>query len=154
MKKEMLISILVGLTFGLIITYGVYRARTSLSRTPETEPLLSSPAASPTTTNSGMLVLLTPEDETVQSTNDVSVTGTAPADSQVVVFINDTEYLTTADATGHFSIAATLEAGSNVITVYVVDEEGNIASEERVVIVSTSSLDGQNAASESAEKSE
>lgn len=153
MKKEMIISILVGLIFGLIITYGVYRAKTSLSQPPSPEPLFTSPSPSPGL-NPGMLVLVSPEDETVQDTDQVAVTGTAPANSHIIVFINDVEYITTADETNHFSITGTLEAGSNVIAVHAINEQGEIAIEERVVIMSTADLSGTSAASESAKTTE
>ena len=150
MKKEMIISILVGLIFGLIITYGVYRAKTSFSQPPSPEPLFTSPSPTPGL-NTGMLVLISPEDETVQESNQVTVTGTAPANSQIVVFINDVEYITTADETNNFSITGELESGSNVIAVHAINEQGDTAVEERTVIMSTADLSSPSEASESAE---
>jgi hypothetical protein len=149
MKKEMIISILVGLIFGLIITYGVYRAKTSLSQPPSPEPLFTSPSPTPGL-NTGMLVLISPEDETVQDSAEIAVTGTAPANSHIIVFINDVEYITTADETDHFSITGKLESGSNVIAVHAINEQGETAIEERTVIMSTADLNSAPQASESA----
>ncbi len=141
MKKEMIISVLVGLIFGLIIVYGVYTAQNSLSKPDQTTQKLE---ASPTTEEEheldGNLSLHSPEDESIVSESTMTIAGTTIAHSYVVIFINDDESITTADESGNFSIEGELELGSNIIEVHVVDEDGNIIVKERTVIYTTKPL--------------
>jgi hypothetical protein len=152
MKKELLLAIVIGLTFGLIITYGIYRARMTLSQPPRTSQSSPTPTALPED-NSANLRIVSPEDESVQSDKTITVAGATLPNSHVVIFINDDENITTADASGNFSIQGTLEAGSNVITVHVLDENGVTTVQERTVILVSSPSESQ-AATPSAEKKE
>jgi hypothetical protein len=133
MKKEILLAVLIGLGLGLIITYGVYRARTSLTNpsTGSTE----SQVASPTPASQTSLVITAPEDEIVQSTASITVAGTTTPNSFVVVLLDDEETITTADASGNFSVERQLSLGANVILIFSVDEDGNTAEVERTVVL-------------------
>lgn len=140
MRKEVLFAILLGLVLGLIITYGVYRARTSLQEGPNPSP---TPAAtvdpdSPTQTS---LVLSAPTDETIQDSPAVTVAGTTDPNSFVVVVLNDDETITEADESGNFSVEETLAEGANVILVFSVNEDGQTVTQERTVIYTTEPLD-------------
>lgn len=133
MKKEVVIAILIGLSLGLFITYGIYQARTGISRRSDTD-LTVSPALSDEL--SGELILNSPLDESVQNEDTVSVSGTTIPNSFVVVFVGNDETITTADDSGNFSVEVTLVDGANIITVSVVDQDGRTLSLERTVIVS------------------
>jgi hypothetical protein len=145
MKKELLLAIVIGLTFGLIITYGIYRARMTLSQPPRTAQSSPTPTASPDSENSANLRIVSPNDESVQSDKAITVAGASLPGSHVVIFINDTEHLTTADTSGNFSIQGTLEAGSNIITIHALDENGKVTVQERTVILVSPSADTQTA---------
>ena len=106
MKKEIVIAILIGLSLGLFITYGIYQARTGISRRSSDPNLTVTPA--PGEEFAGELVLNSPIDETITTTDD----------------------------SGNFSVEVSLEDNGNVITVYVIDEDGRTLSAERVVVVS------------------
>lgn len=134
MKKEVVIAILIGLSLGLFITYGIYQARTGISRKSSETGLVVTPT--PTEEFSGELVLNSPTDESVQSETTTSVSGTTIPQSYVVVFVGNNETITTSDGSGNFSVDVDLEDGSNIITVYVIDEDGRKLSVERTVIVS------------------
>jgi hypothetical protein len=150
MKKEVSVAIFIGLTFGIIITVGLYRARlSSLNRGNQTK-LSPSPAPEASGANSS-LVLNSPEDESIQSTKGVTVAGTTTPHAYVVVFINNQDFFTTADSTGHFSLATDLEAGSNVITIHAIDEDGRSTVEEKTVIYSTTGLEENPVSTSSAE---
>lgn len=141
MKKEMIISILVGLTFGLIIVYGVYTAQKSLSDSKNTPNVLEvSPTPSDDTPVDTNLVIHNPEDEIIVAQPQLTVTGTTTAGNYVVIFINDQPFITQADEVGSFSIEAQLELGSNVIQVRAIDENGHETVKERVVIYTTKPL--------------
>lgn len=134
MKKEAIIAVLVGLSLGLFITYGVYKARTSVSRESRSTDLTLSSLSDQTP--SGELVVNTPSNESIQNENTTTVSGTTMANSFVVVFVGEEETITAADASGNFSVEVELEDGSNVITVMVINEDGQTFSVEKIVIVS------------------
>ncbi len=154
MKKEMIISVLVGLFFGLIIVYGVYTAQSSLSKNNQTtEELGVSPSPDDSEEEiGGNLSLHSPEDEIIVNEPLTTVTGTTLANSYVVIFINDEEHITNANESGNFSIEGELELGSNIIEVHVIDEDGKTIVKERTVIYTTKPLvEVEDEATESAE---
>ncbi len=139
MKKEVLLAVLIGLVSGLIITYGVYRAQTSLSQPRNSVDTTAQPTADPQSSDNPNLSIVSPEDETVQSEESVTVAGATLPGSYVVIFINDVQSITTADSSGNFSIQTKLEAGSNIIRVHSLDENGVETVQERTVILVSSS---------------
>ncbi|MFZ1721905.1 MAG: hypothetical protein WAU07_05370 [Microgenomates group bacterium] len=136
MRKEVLAAVIIGLTLGLFITYGFYRVRDSISETTVTD-LQTSPSPTPETTILTNLAIHSPEDGTIQTDTALTVAGATIPNALVVVFINDTDTITTADETGNFAVETTLQEGSNTIAIHVVDENGDTTKEERVVIVSS-----------------
>ncbi len=149
MKKEILLAILIGLAFGLFITYGLYRVRKATQST-STQPVsTTAPAASPASEpSSALLTILNPEDNLVQEETSTTVTGTTQPNAIVVLFVNDEENISTADETGNFSFTVDLESGSSILTVHAIDENGESVSATRTIVVS--SLLSESAESESA----
>ncbi|HYD34603.1 MAG TPA: hypothetical protein VD999_00900 [Vitreimonas sp.] len=139
MRKELVIAILIGLSLGLFITYGVYTARTAFRKPAPHIAATPSPAPSgePVATN---IALVSPQDESVQTKKEVTVTGTTVADAFVVIFVNDAETITSADSSGNFSVETVLEPGSNLITIQVIDEDGRVSTHERTVVYLTDAL--------------
>ncbi|OGJ38299.1 MAG: hypothetical protein A2383_03510 [Candidatus Pacebacteria bacterium RIFOXYB1_FULL_39_46] len=133
MKKETIIAVLIGLSLGLFITYGVYQARTNISRR-SNEPKLA--MTEPTEDFAGELILNSPLDESVQTDDSVIVSGTTLPNSFVVIFVGNEETITTSDNSGNFSVEVSLEEGPNIITVYVIDEDGQTLSVEKTVTTS------------------
>jgi hypothetical protein len=135
MKKEVLIAVLIGLSLGLIITYGVYRFRSALDNKPvtnlETTTILTAIDSVPT-----VLALHSPEHGTVQSSSTLTIAGTTIPNTFVVIFINDRDIVSTSDGSGNFSTKAELDEGSNIIRVHVLEENGESVVEERIVVVS------------------
>jgi hypothetical protein len=152
MKKEILLAVLIGLVFGLIITYGIYRATISLSAPPKSTTPSATPSPMAETLSNPNLTIISPEDESVVSDRTMTVAGHTLPNSYVVIFINDQEHITTPDSEGNFSIQAELESGSNIITVHAVDEDGKLSKQELTVVVVNPSPTP--AASDSAETTE
>jgi hypothetical protein len=143
MKKEVLIAILLGLAVGLIITYGLYRVRTSISQPPVAElDQLATSAASLNEPPQTTITILNPEEGAVLTNRSLRVTGASTPDSYIVLFVNDTDHVSTTDPTGNFSFEVVLDTGVNVLRVHVVDTEGTTTTEERVVVVSSIFQDG------------
>lgn len=134
MKKEILIAIFVGLSMGLIITFGIYRVTNSFTQKPLTD--LTPPTDKPSvTTAPTVLALHSPEDGLVQEENTLTITGTTIPETYIVLFVNDTDYISTSDQSGNFSFKATLVDGPNIIRVHVINDDGTTIVEERSVIV-------------------
>ena len=140
MKKEIVVAILLGLTLGLIVSVGVYRARKSLQSQTTNQPIPSS-SPTPDTTGKGPLVIISPEDESIQSTKELKITGTTKPEALIVIMVNDTPFVTTADKSGNFSIQTELKTMANIIVVRAIDEDGNTTEEKRSVIYTTTALD-------------
>ncbi len=136
MKKEIVIAILIGLSLGLFITYGIYQARTGISQPRNTRDK----TVSEDQQFAGELVLNTPIDEAVQNDTSLTVSGTTIPNSFVVVFVNNEEVITSSDDSGNFSVEVELEEGANIISVHVVDEDGRSISIEKTVVVSDETL--------------
>ncbi len=136
MKKEILISVLIGLTLGLIITYGVYRFRSSMNTKPATTlKEVATTTPSPEIETSSIVSIHNPQDGSVLSETALTVTGNTIPESYVVLFVNDTESISTADSAGNFSFQAKLASGPNILRIHVVDETGKTTVVERSVIV-------------------
>lgn len=139
MKKEILIAILLGLSLGLFITYGLYRSRNA-SDDDQSSKFDNNLAATPNIETLSTLVLHSPEDESIVADPTVTIAGDTEPNNFVVILVNEDETITTADESGAFSITGVLEAGSNVIVVYSLDEDGKTTIEERVVVYTTKAL--------------
>ena len=135
----MFLAVLIGLSLGLFITYGIYTARTAGRQVNPNASASPNPSGDPEANNSN-LAIISPMDESVHTTPDLSVTGTTIANAFVVIFVNDEELLTTSDVSGNFSVETKLEAGSNIIAVHVIDEDGKTSTLERTVVYITEAM--------------
>lgn len=135
MKKEVIIAVLIGLSMGLIITYGVYRVKSSVVN-PKTTDLVEATPKVPESSPE-VLALHSPTDGTIQTDTAVTITGTTYSNTYVVIFINDKEQITTSDGTGNFSIEGTLEEGPNIISVVVANNDGQTFTQRRTIIVTS-----------------
>ena len=139
MKKEIVLAIIIGLAFGLVITYGLYRVRKATLATKNqpistTAPVTASPSNN---VDSALLTILHPEDNTVQEETTTTVTGTAQPNAIIVLFVNEQEYISTADASGNFSFTVDLAIGSTILSVRAINENGETFTAERSIVVSS-----------------
>ncbi|MEP7166615.1 MAG: hypothetical protein ABI758_01400 [Candidatus Woesebacteria bacterium] len=124
MKKEVGIAIVFGLIVGLIITVGMYRARTALQTPLEESPSPftqdgSTPSATVLPENASELRVTAPLDEDVRTVKDILVSGATLPNSTIVILHNEHEVLGTSDTEGNFSIPLVLETGANVLRIRV-----------------------------------
>lgn len=140
MKKELLLAVLIGLTVGLVIVFGFYRTRILLTPKNQTTNLESSPAPDSALESLTNLVVHSPLDESIQESPEVTIAGTTNNNEFVVILVNDQDFVTTADDSGNFSVSATLEAGSNIIQVKSLNEDGQVTTKELTVIYTTKPL--------------
>jgi len=135
MKKEVFIAVLIGFGLGLIITYGLYRMRSTLLQSDSTTQTIPSVALDDAAESLSVLSLHTPEDGSIQTETTTTITGTTFPNTFAVIFVNDIDTIVTTDDTGNFTYEAQLITGTNIITAHVVSPEGESFKAERVVIV-------------------
>jgi len=142
MKKEVFFAVLLGLTLGLIVTYGIYRAsqantQDQLDTITEGE---SEQAGQQEKIDSSSLVVDVPQDESVVNEATLTVSGTTLSNTFVIIYVGETPYITTADEAGAYSVSVELEEGSNIIGVHSLSENGQEVSTERLVTYTTQPL--------------
>jgi len=134
MKKEMLIAVLIGFLLGLAITFGVYRSQVAERRKAmQSVPIETAPPATPDANS--LLVITSPEDGAIQTETETTITGTAAPNSQVVLFVNDTDYVRESDEDGNFSFTVDLDDGTNILTITMVDLDGTTVTKQRSIVV-------------------
>jgi hypothetical protein len=139
MRKEVIIAIILGLLLGFVITFGVYRAQKFLRQpqiNPQQDELLRTPITAPVGDEPQDLAVINPENGLITEQSTIVVTGTTAPNVPIVLLANNTEYVTTSDATGAFSVEVPLRQGSTVITTYVLREDGSSLRDERTIIQS------------------
>lgn len=137
MKKEVFIAVFVGLSMGLIITFGVYRVKSSITQKPTTDFIEDTQEEQATATPT-VLALHSPDDGIIQTEKQLTITGTTVPNTFVVAFVNDEDYITSSDESGNFTIKVELEDEENIIRVHVINEDSTSVVEERLVVVSDS----------------
>ena len=135
MKKEVVIAILVGLSMGLIITFGVYRVKNSITEAPIAN-LAENQLEVEATAAATILALHSPENGIIQTEKELTVTGTTIPNAFVVLFVNNSDYISNTDESGNFSFKIELEDGANILRVHVLSNDGDATVEERLVVVS------------------
>lgn len=139
MKKEVSIAICIGLILGLIVTFGIYRARQAGEPSVEqSAELLAS--ALPTEGNiasnkNGAIVISSPEDGAITTAKEVQVSGTTEPDVHVFVFYGDQYKIEKADGTGNFSTRIPTKTGPMIIVVKTLNEQGISVEEQQAIFV-------------------
>ncbi|MDP2632564.1 MAG: hypothetical protein Q8P25_02485 [Candidatus Curtissbacteria bacterium] len=138
MRKEVIIAIILGFALGLVITFGVWTANKALkdkdsqSTAEEVSPISqTTPTISPAVFS---LSILSPEDQSVQDKNKITLTGTTEPGSQVIIISQLEEDIVETDASGKFSSNLTLDTGTNQITVTAVNQDGDEATKNIDVV--------------------
>ncbi len=137
MRKEILVAIFVGVSLGLMITFGIYqnseRAKTGQNTIADQliNTQTSTQAAELIDTQ---LVINSPEEDLLTNDAELIVAGSGNPDSFLVVLVNDEEHISSTDESGNFSVKVTLTEGGNLIEVVSLDEDGKSISKQRSVI--------------------
>lgn len=142
MRKEVLISILVGLILGLIITYGFYTARSGSQTGDVTkkDDLENAPTPSPDENAASQLKITNPLDGSLTTSAKIQVTGQATPNVFIIISLLDQVVVATADDQGAFSQELSLKSGGNTIIIQATNENGQVTSETRTVILEDASL--------------
>lgn len=140
MKKEVLLAIVIGFGIGLLITFGIYTARTALQKQAAASP---SPQAAVTPAPSekpSSLTITEPKADTLTDTDKVTVSGTASPEATVALTTADTQKIVVADKTGHFSSEVELSGGVNTITITSFAADGTKSQASTTIVYSTAQI--------------
>lgn len=143
MKKEVVLAISIGFALGLIITFGIWTANQSLKNLPQSSPkasIIPSPTPSNSQTTNNQLTINTPDDESLVSTDTVTLSGTSTPQATLLVISESGEQTIVADASGNFSVDIDLITGFNVITVHSYSADGQESSKSLTITYSTAKI--------------
>lgn len=135
MRKEVLWAAIIGITFGLIIAFGVYRINSSIK--PDAVNTENTPP--PKKNNSEFKITLDkPENDDVVTQDTIGVSGITKPLSWITVSGEDSDYIVQADDQGIFLQDVDLISGVNQIKITAFDPEGNQSIEKVLVVYSSS----------------
>lgn len=123
MNKEKIITIVIGLTVGVVVTGGYFAITNFLPRLQKKEDkIIVQPAPKNTDTvvlgnTSLKLAVTTPTDQSATQSATILVSGTTAPAATVVIFGNADEKIASADALGNFSTNLKLESGENQLSI-------------------------------------
>jgi len=123
MRKELLIAIVVGLLFGLIIGFGIWRANSAIKKdqiaTESTgvyeEKTDDAPGQEPAT--AADLVVSSPQEYDVITQNPAVISGLTSANTDVIISTESKDYIVTSKSGGDFSAEIQLSPGLNQILI-------------------------------------
>jgi len=93
------------------------------------------------------LTIISPEENAFTDQEQIVVAGKSVPLADVLLLVNEEEYLTTTDDQGNFSFEVTLLGGSNALSIYVTLQDGKQIMETRMVVFSTADFDAEEATS-------
>lgn len=137
MRKEILLAIFVGITLGLMITFGIYQnsENSKTGQNSDTDQLINNPISTESATiQDPQLVINSPEEELLVNEEELIVSGSGNPDSFVIILVNDVETISNTDESGNFSVKVKLNPGGNLIEINSIDEDGKQISKQRTVI--------------------
>ena len=137
MRKEIILAILIGIGFGLFITFGVYQSQQSVNEAQnnQSQDLVKTQLSGDDAQAQSQLAISSPEDELLTDDKTLLVSGGTGPNNFVIIFVNNEEIITLADESGNFSVEVTLDEGANFLVIQSIDEDGKDCQVERTVIV-------------------
>lgn len=135
MKKEVIIAIIIGITIGTIITFGVHLAQRSLveNTSPPTNPVTPSISISPSQAVHN-LIITSPDNDSITQQSEVEIIGNTSPNSLISAISNTYQAVGSADIDGNFEFDFTVSPGANQIIIKAFDQNGQEASQEIEVI--------------------
>jgi hypothetical protein len=128
MRKETLFAVLGGITFGLVIAFGVWRTNSALSKVPQnataskdTSVMAASNTDDNTTTlqSDAIVTIIRPDNLDVVTTDLIEITGATAPNKAIVISSETDNFIIESDETGAFTQEIELEGGLNTLTVQI-----------------------------------
>lgn len=142
MRKEIIFALIIGLTIGLIVTYGVYTANKAISQRQKgvtaNSTLLPNPTASAEPLMS--LSISNPQDGIVTSEATTKIEGVTLPEAVVTILTEDNQYIVEADENGVFQQEVDLVKGANTLEISATDLN-TITQQKTIQIVYSTEVD-------------
>jgi hypothetical protein len=135
MRKEIIFAILAGITFGLIIAFGVWRANVALR--PDGASTTAPEDTSIATQTDFGITVAKPQDYQVITTSPAILTGISKSNVWIVVSAEEEDYVAKTDESGEFEIKVDVVGGVNEIIITAFDNDGTEAQEKLTLIYSS-----------------
>lgn len=136
MRKEVILAILFGVSFGLVIAFGVWRLNGAFTSSPDVNGEEPTPTPSTQTSSSGLIVSK-PNELSVQASENIQIIGATQANSWIVASGEDTDFVVKTKSDGAFEVPAQLAAGLNQILLISKDDSGSTLEKTLSLVHST-----------------
>ncbi|MBU0572302.1 hypothetical protein KKH23_01370 [Patescibacteria group bacterium] len=137
MRKEILFAILAGVTFGLIIAFGVWRANVALR--PDGANTTAPENTSETAQADFGITIAKPQDYQVITVSSTTLTGITKPNVWIIVSAEEEDYVAKTGENGEFEIEIDVIGGVNEILITAFDNEG-AETQEKLILVYSSEL--------------
>lgn len=135
MRKEILFAILAGVTFGLIIAFGVWRANVALR--PDGVSTTAPEDTSNTVEGDFGITIAKPQDYQVITSSPAVLTGISKPNVWIVISAEEEDYVAKTDGSGKFEIEVDVVGGVNEIIITAFDNDGTETQEKLTLIYSS-----------------
>lgn len=145
MRKEILFAILAGVTFGLIIAFGVWRANVALR--PDGVKTTAPEDTSKTAQADFGITIAKPQDYQVITTSPAVLTGISKPNVWIVISAEEEDYVAKTDERGEFEIEVDVIGGVNEVIITAFDTDGAETQEKLILVYSsefTKQVEGDN----------
>jgi hypothetical protein len=135
MRRELVWATVIGISFGLIVAFGVWRVNSSINKSKSTFP-----QKTPDSQNSQAefkITLNTPSEDSVVTTSPVTVSGITKLLTWVVVSGESGDYILQSDEKGIFTQDVVLTPGVNRIKLTAFDPNGAQSLQKVLVVYSS-----------------
>ncbi len=143
MKKEVFIVIIIGVFIGITVAFGIYTAQKALEnqkQSLEKKDNIENIVDQTTKQENHFLIVEEPLDESVHSSETITVSGQTSPEAVITIITQENELLFTADQDGNFSAQISLVGGANQITISSFNQLGEKEEVSLTVVYSTADL--------------
>ncbi|QQS39512.1 hypothetical protein IPM62_02780 [Candidatus Woesebacteria bacterium] len=137
MRKEVLLAIIAGVSFGLIIALGVWRANNAFSTKPEEVEIVEEEKLALDEDNTVGISVSDPENYDVITISPVNIVGVTTPNSWVGIQTEDDDYTVLANASGEFNHDIELTGGINNISLTAFTNDGQSTHTTLTLVYST-----------------
>lgn len=133
MRKELLWAGIVGITFGLVIGFGVWRVQSKVTT--------ENPVPTPTPVSEVgqfKIAINKPDNFGIITESPWAVSGITKGGNWVVVSTNEGDFLTQSTGDGTFSVDSEFQSGMNFLKAMTVSSRGEVASQKIIAVYSSS----------------
>lgn len=138
MRKEVVFAIVLGISLGLILAFGVYQANKATNTTPKVAQNSNTPTPSVTQApNDSLLNVVNPQDGQIYNQSIATVSGSTRADNMLTVISENDELFVKPNPDGTFEAQISLDSGLNNIQVTAITPQGQKQAVNLKVVYTT-----------------